>query len=53
MACPTCPATLEARALLFGPDFWTYAWFAVLPFALTLLVVRWFVNTLDRDSAGE
>ncbi len=39
LACPDCPTARAARALLFHDGFWTNLAFAILPFALVVMVV--------------
>jgi hypothetical protein len=46
--CPDCPVGREARSLVFSEDLWTNAWYAVLPFVVVILMVRWFVRRLDQ-----
>jgi len=52
LACPDCPSALAGRALVFSESFWTNVWFATLPFAATLLIVRWVARRVDggRDA---
>jgi hypothetical protein len=53
LACPSCPPVIEARRLVFSAWFWSNLWIAVLPFLVTLVVVRWFAGRLDREVGHE
>lgn len=46
-ACPDCPPAREARAQVVADGMWLNALYAVLPFVLVLIVVRWFVGRID------
>ena len=49
-ACPDCPVGREARALVLSEAFWLNAGYALLPFVVALLAVRWFVRRLDQGA---
>ena len=49
MACPDCPPAREARSLVFSDTLWLNVGYAVLPFIVVALIVRWFVAGLDGD----
>ena len=52
LACPDCPASRAARDLFVSDGLLTNAWYAVLPFLVTGLVVRAVVRRVDRDQAS-
>ena len=39
--------------MVFSDAFWTNAWYAILPFAVALVVVRWFVSRIDQGAVDE
>jgi hypothetical protein len=41
LACPDCPAGVEARARAFGAGFWPTLALVLLPLALSLSVALW------------
>jgi hypothetical protein len=53
LACPDCPVGREARSLVFSEAFWVNAWYALLPFLVVALAVRWFVRRLDQGARDE
>jgi hypothetical protein len=52
-ACPDCPPARDARALVFSDGFWLNAWYALLPFVVVAIAVRWFVGRVDRGVRDE
>lgn len=53
LACPDCATVQAARDLVFSDSFWTHGWYAILPFAITVLVVRWIVRRVDQGASHE
>jgi hypothetical protein len=47
MLCPDCPPARSARELVFSESFWMNAGYALLPFVIVVLLVRWIVQRLD------
>src|ERR1041384_4441752 len=48
--CPDCAAGGAARALVFSDAFWVHAWYALLPFIVTMVVARWIVRRVDQGA---
>jgi hypothetical protein len=48
LACPDCATARAARDLVFSDGFWVNSWYAVLPFVVAVLVVRWIVRRVDQ-----
>jgi hypothetical protein len=47
MLCPDCAPGRAAREIVFSETFWTNAAYALLPFVIVVLLVRWIVRWLD------
>jgi len=49
MSCPDCATARAARHLVFGDGaFWLHVWSVVLPFVITLLIVRAILRRVER-----
>jgi hypothetical protein len=48
--CPDCPPARAARALVLAQAFWANAAYALLPFLVIGVAVRWIVHRVDRPA---
>jgi hypothetical protein len=48
LACPDCATARAARDLVFSDSFWVNSWYALLPFVVTIFVVRWILRRVDQ-----
>ena len=45
--CPDCPPGRAAREIALSETFWTNAAYALLPFAIVIVLVVWIVRRID------